>query len=88
MEVGIIGATGYSGLELIRLLKNHPHVTNIMLYSSSQSGETINRLYPHLQNEEWKPLKEIDLKKISAEIDVMFFSDSSRCVRRVEWSVA
>lgn len=74
MEVGIIGATGYSGLELIRLLKNHPQVTNIMLYSSSQSGETINRLYPHLQNEQWKPLKEIDLNKISAEIDVMFLA--------------
>ena len=28
MKVGIIGATGYGGLELIRILHNHPSVSN------------------------------------------------------------
>ncbi|MCJ7935590.1 MAG: N-acetyl-gamma-glutamyl-phosphate reductase [Chryseobacterium sp.] len=46
--VGIIGANGYTGSELIRLLAFHPHVTLSFLYSRSNSGTIISDLYPDL----------------------------------------
>lgn len=38
MKVGIVGATGYGGLELIRFLHNHPAVEQIDLFTSSEEG--------------------------------------------------
>ncbi|CAM5586493.1 N-acetyl-gamma-glutamyl-phosphate reductase OS=Lysinibacillus sphaericus OX=1421 GN=argC PE=3 SV=1 [Lysinibacillus sphaericus] len=38
IEVGIVGATGYGGLELIRFLHNHPVVEQIDLFTSSEEG--------------------------------------------------
>lgn len=46
--VGIVGANGYTGSELIRLLAFHPHVTLSFLYSRSNSGTRISDLYPDL----------------------------------------
>lgn len=46
--VGIIGANGYTGSELVRLLAFHPQVTLTMLFSRSQSGQRFSDLYPDL----------------------------------------
>ena len=48
MIVGIIGAAGYAGAELIRLLALHPEVSGFALASVSFEGERIERLYPNL----------------------------------------
>lgn len=45
LEVGIIGATGYVGVELLRLLLNHPYVNIVSLGSSSQNGSEIDDIY-------------------------------------------
>ncbi len=37
MKVAIIGATGYGGIELIRLLEQHPYFSIASLHSFSQS---------------------------------------------------
>ena len=43
MNISIIGATGYSGVELIRLLQNHPAAKITSLFASSQAGERDDR---------------------------------------------
>lgn len=48
MIAGIIGATGYAGAELIRLLALHPEVSGFALASVSFEGERIERVYPNL----------------------------------------
>ncbi|MGF3104124.1 N-acetyl-gamma-glutamyl-phosphate reductase [Rossellomorea sp. DUT-2] len=48
MNVGIVGSTGYGGVELHRLLSNHPNVENCILYSSSLDGTPYAEQYPHL----------------------------------------
>ena len=50
MKVGIIGASGYGGLELIRLLHNHPEVEQIELFTSSEEGTVFSHKYSHLMN--------------------------------------
>jgi len=47
MIAGIIGATGYAGAELIRLLQAHPEVSGLVLASVSHKGEDITSIYPN-----------------------------------------
>lgn len=46
MKVGIIGATGYTGQELVRLLQNHPEVELTYLGSSSNAGAVYEEMFP------------------------------------------
>lgn len=43
IEVGVYGATGYSGLELIRLLAAHPRVNLRFATSESSAGENLRQ---------------------------------------------
>jgi N-acetyl-gamma-glutamyl-phosphate reductase len=47
MIVGIIGAAGYAGAELVRLLAGHPGVEGFALASVSYEGDTIEHIYPN-----------------------------------------
>lgn len=49
ITAGIIGATGYVGVELVRLLLTHPLVSNITLSSVSFEGQNIVDVYPNLR---------------------------------------
>jgi len=46
INVGIFGATGYTGFETLRLLKNHPAARLIFATSESAAGQTIGDVYP------------------------------------------
>ncbi len=70
IRVGIIGATGYTGLELVRILKNHPHVNITYLASKSFAGEPMNQHFPFITGKFM--LEEIDLEKIKSNCDVLF----------------
>ena len=48
IRVGIVGATGYVGAELIRLLSRHPRVTIVGLQGRDRDGEPIGKTHPHL----------------------------------------
>jgi hypothetical protein len=48
VRAAIIGATGYGGVELIRLLCTHPHVQLTHLTSESYAGQRVSEVYPHL----------------------------------------
>jgi N-acetyl-gamma-glutamyl-phosphate reductase len=47
MTAGIIGATGYAGAELVRLLLRHPDTDGLILGSVSSEGERIDCIYPN-----------------------------------------
>lgn len=49
IRVAIWGTTGYTGLELIRLLLNHPEVKVTRLFSHTYSGEKFSVIYPHIE---------------------------------------
>jgi N-acetyl-gamma-glutamyl-phosphate reductase len=66
IEVGVIGATGYTGLELIRLLVNHPQVNLHFATSKSRAGENLSAVFPSaadipLIDPEKAPLKGTDV---------------------------
>ena len=49
IKVGIVGATGYAGVELIRLLLAHPEVEITRLTSRAEAGARVDRLFPNLR---------------------------------------
>ncbi|GAB6500350.1 N-acetyl-gamma-glutamyl-phosphate reductase [Bacillus cereus] len=74
MKVAIIGATGYGGIELIRLLEQHPYFSIASLHSFSQVGECITNVYPHFQNVLVHTLQEIDVEEIGKEAEIVFLA--------------
>ncbi|MFY0543187.1 N-acetyl-gamma-glutamyl-phosphate reductase [Brevibacillus sp. H7] len=74
IRVGIVGATGYGGVELIRLLAAHPHVQVTNMYSSSAEGEWLASVFPHLNGHTLPALEAIDAKKISEANDIVFLA--------------
>lgn len=77
VKVSIIGATGYGGLELIRLLEHHPHVHVHSVISGSQNGQWLADLYPHLTAIITDQLQDIDVKRLAEEVDLVFFATPS-----------
>jgi len=49
LKIGVLGATGYTGAELLRLLVNHPGVEVIWLTSEKFAGKDISEVFPHLR---------------------------------------
>ncbi|ALM54416.1 N-acetyl-gamma-glutamyl-phosphate reductase [Halomonas huangheensis] len=49
IKVGIVGGTGYTGVELLRLLASHPHVEVEAITSRSEAGLAVSELYPNLR---------------------------------------
>lgn len=73
MKVVVIGATGYGGLELIRLLQQHPHFELTALVSTSRAGEAVEKAFPHLTHlqMEWQ---ELDVDQLSEQGEWIFFA--------------
>jgi N-acetyl-gamma-glutamyl-phosphate reductase len=50
MNIGVVGASGYAGGELLRLLAFHPHFTVTAITAHSNAGEQITSIHPQLQS--------------------------------------
>jgi N-acetyl-gamma-glutamyl-phosphate reductase len=48
MKIGVIGASGYAGGELLRLLATHPEFEPCCITAHSNAGELITSVHPHL----------------------------------------
>jgi N-acetyl-gamma-glutamyl-phosphate reductase len=48
VRVGVLGASGYAGGELLRLLASHPHVEVTFLGAKDSAGKTLAEVHPHL----------------------------------------
>jgi N-acetyl-gamma-glutamyl-phosphate reductase len=70
MKAGIIGATGYAGAELVRLLAGHPRVDGLALGSVSFEGERIEAVYPNFLGKVSAPLEKPEA--VIAAADVVF----------------
>jgi len=74
VKVGIIGATGYGGVELYRILSNHPHVEECILYSSSEMDVPYSNSFPHLHQLSDHILQDINVDEIKNEIQFLFLA--------------
>lgn len=49
IRAGLVGVTGYTGMELARLLENHPVITLKAVTSRAEAGKKVREIYPFLQ---------------------------------------
>jgi N-acetyl-gamma-glutamyl-phosphate reductase len=49
IKIGIIGGTGYTGVELLRLLLVHPHADVVLITSRTEAGRAVADLFPSLR---------------------------------------
>ncbi|WP_374682113.1 N-acetyl-gamma-glutamyl-phosphate reductase [Accumulibacter sp.] len=73
IKVGIVGGTGYTGVELLRLLAQHPQVQLVAITSRGEAGTAVSDMFPSLR-------RRLDLKfedPASADLrscDLVFFA--------------
>ena len=72
LKVSIVGSTGYTGKELIKILLNHKEVELVHLTSTTYVGKNINQIFPEFLNKLDKKLINLDLKLISQNSDLVF----------------
>lgn len=73
LAVGVVGGTGYTGVELLRLLVTHPQVELKYVTSRSESGSKVADLFPNLRGFTDVCFTEPEAKTLS-ECDVVFFA--------------
>lgn len=74
IKAAIIGATGYVGEELFRILNNHPNVELSHVTSVSYLNKKFNDVYENFKKITDLECSEDDLEKIADEADVMFLA--------------
>jgi N-acetyl-gamma-glutamyl-phosphate reductase len=74
IRVGVIGATGYAGAELVRILSGHPDVTLVALTSRQYADHRFDQVYPSMAG--WVDLtcESYDVESFAARIDVAFLA--------------
>jgi len=73
IKVGIVGATGYTGAELLRILSGHCGVSVEVITSRAESGRRVSELYPSLRGVADHIFEAPDASKLKS-LDVVFFA--------------
>jgi N-acetyl-gamma-glutamyl-phosphate reductase len=74
VRVGVVGASGYGGIQLVRLLLEHPNAEITYLGGDSSAGKNYTELYPHLQGRVDLTIDPVDADLIADRADVVFLS--------------
>ncbi|MBE0483643.1 MAG: N-acetyl-gamma-glutamyl-phosphate reductase [Bacterioplanes sp.] len=73
VKVGIVGGTGYTGVELLRILVNHPDVELSVITSRSEEGVRVDDMFPNLRGHTDLCFTVPDAATLGA-CDVVFFA--------------
>ena len=74
IKAGVIGATGYGGSELMRLLLAHPEVEVKTVTSKSYTGMEFSEVYENFRHIGDMSLEELDMDNIAKDCDVVFLA--------------
>lgn len=73
IQVGVVGGTGYTGVELLRLLSGHEQVQLKVITSRAEAGKRVSDRYPNLRGHLDMLFSEPDLASLSG-CDAVFFA--------------
>ena len=59
IKIGIVGGTGYTGVELLRLLAGHPQAQIVAITSRKEAGMPVAEMYPSLRGRVDLALKDL-----------------------------
>ncbi|GAA5416009.1 N-acetyl-gamma-glutamyl-phosphate reductase [Paraliobacillus ryukyuensis] len=82
-NVAIIGGSGYGAAELVRLLHIHPYAKLTAIISHSKQGTDFSTVYPHMNQIADQTMEQLDVKKLSETIDLVFFATPSNVSKTI-----
>ncbi len=86
MKTAVLGASGYAGGELLRLLQRHPRFVLSAISAQSNRGELVTSLHPQLQSYAGKvfgSIDEIDFAQVDAVFLALPHGESAAIVNRI-----
>ncbi|MBM3340782.1 MAG: N-acetyl-gamma-glutamyl-phosphate reductase [Betaproteobacteria bacterium] len=73
IKIGVVGGTGYTGVELLRLLVTHPNAKLTAITSRSEAGMPVADMFPNLRG--WTDLKFVEPSAAALDkCDLVFFA--------------
>lgn len=82
IKVGIVGGTGYTGVELLRLLASHDEAQVVAITSRGENGRRVDDLFPNLRGHYDLAFSDPDIERLSA-CDVVFFATPHNVAMRM-----
>ncbi|MEX5770813.1 N-acetyl-gamma-glutamyl-phosphate reductase [Acinetobacter baumannii] len=73
ISVGIVGGTGYTGVELLRILLRHPKAQVLVLTSRTEAGKPVADMFPNLRGHTDLQFSDLNIDALK-ECDVVFFA--------------
>lgn len=77
MKISIVGITGYSGLELVKILNNHKKAELVSIHATKEVGRRLSEVYPYLTGVCDLEIEAFDAQKIMEKADLVFFATPS-----------
>ena len=74
IDIGIVGATGHTGEELIGILLKHPYVRIAKLYNTSEQPQIISDVFPKFKGKLDLPVKQLNVKEAILNCDFIFLA--------------
>jgi N-acetyl-gamma-glutamyl-phosphate reductase len=90
MKIGVVGASGYAGGELLRLLSVHPNFKIAFVSAHSNAGELITSLHPHLtqfQGQSFSAVSIGDLNKCDLVFTALPHGESAKLISQLDEQV-
>ncbi len=72
IKTAVLGATGYTGVELVRLLVGHPDAKPVFLSSGSSAGKCYSEVHPQFYGKVDLELQQMKVEMIPEEVDLVF----------------
>ena len=86
MKTVVIGASGYAGGELLRLLAIHPHLQVVQVSAHSNAGELITSVHPHLttyQGQTFVNIESINFEQIDVAFIALPHGESAGVIKKI-----
>ncbi len=74
VKAAVVGASGYIGVELLRLLFHHPHVELVAITSESYGGLLVGEVFPTFSTLLELRYQKLDLEELASSADVVFLA--------------
>ncbi|MCG8618625.1 MAG: N-acetyl-gamma-glutamyl-phosphate reductase [Desulfobacterales bacterium] len=74
IRTGIAGASGYTGVELTKLISNHPEARLEVITSSSYEGKALTDIFPSMRGFESLVCEAFNADDLAGRVDVMFLA--------------
>ncbi|MGD2082819.1 MAG: N-acetyl-gamma-glutamyl-phosphate reductase [Chromatiales bacterium] len=81
-RIGIVGGTGYTGVELLRILATHPEAELAAITSRTEAGQAVADMFPNLRGHVDLAFSEPDVQRL-AECDLVFFATPNGTAMRM-----